>query len=122
MKTTTTFSVVLFLQPNKRNRTEGLIYASITVNGIATELSLKETIPVEHWNPIRQEAEGRTPQVKALNAYLDDVAFKLKKKYRQIVDKDLPVNAQVIKDALVGKQTEQKGHTLCELVTYHYKM
>ena len=122
MKTTNTFSVVLFLRPNKQNRAEGLIYARITVNGTTTELSLKETVSIEQWNPERQEVAGRTPQIKALNAHLDNVVFKLKEKYRQMVDKDLPVDAQTIKDAFLGKQTEPKGHTLCELVSYHYRM
>ncbi len=121
MKTTTTFAVSLFVRL-KNSQTDGLIYARITVNGTATELSLKETIPIEQWNPMRQEVEGRTPQVKALNTHLDNVVFKIKEKYRQMIDKDVPVDAQAIKDAFLGKQTEQKGHTLRELITYHDRM
>ncbi len=122
MKTTNTFSVLLFVRLGKKSQTEGLIYARITVNGTTTELSLKETVSIGQWNSERQEVEGRTPQVKALNAHLDNVLFQLKQKYRQMIDKDLPVDAQTIKDSFLGKQTEQKGHTLCELVTYHYSL
>ena len=122
MKTTNTFAVLLFVRLHKYSQTEGLIYARITVNGTSTELSLKETVSIAQWNADKQQVEGRTPQVKALNAHLDNVMFKLKEKYRQMVDKDLPVDAQAIKDAFTGRQAESKSHTLCELVSYHYRM
>ena len=122
MKTTNTFAVLLFVRLHKYSQTEGLIYARITVNGTTTELSLKETVSIAQWNGDKQQVEGRTPQVKALNTHLDNVVFKLKEKYRQMVDKDLQVDAQAIKDAFTGKQAELKGHTLCELVSYHYRM
>ena len=122
MKTVNTFSVILICRPSKNNINDGLIYARISVNGERKEISLKEKVPISQWNSDKQQLEGRTPQVKALNTHLDNVLFKIKEKYRSLTDKELPVTAQGIKDAYLGIQLTPKGHTLCELITYHFKM
>ncbi len=66
--------------------------------------------------------EGRTLQIKALNTHLDNILFKIKEKYSWIIDKEIPVTAQGIKDAYIGIQSIPKGHTLCKLITYHSKV
>jgi len=99
MKTVSTFSVILICRPDKKKPKEGLIYARITVNGEQREISLKEKVQVSQWNSDKQQLEGRTPQVKALNTHLDNVLFKIKEKYRSFIDKELPVTAQGIKEA-----------------------
>ena len=122
MKTNNTFSIMLLCRPSKKNTSEGLIYARITVNGEQTEISLKEKIAVKQWNVLKQEVDGRSPQTKALNTHLDNVKFKIKEKYRSLLDKDAAITAQIIKDAYLGNQGEPKGHSICELMTYHEKM
>ncbi|WP_018616335.1 site-specific integrase [Segetibacter koreensis] len=113
---------MLLCRPTKKDTTVGGIYVRITANGKQTEISLNEKIPVNQWNVQKQEVNGRTPQVKALNTHLENVRFKIKEKYRALVDKDLPITAKGIKDVFLGNQVEQKGHSLSELVAYHAKM
>ena len=122
MKTVSTFSIILICRPGKNKTNEGLIYARISVNGEQREISLKEKVPINQWNVDKQQVEGRTPQIKALNTHLDNVLFKLKEKYRWFVNKELPITAQGIKDAYLGIQSTPKGHTFCELIAYHFKM
>src|SRR4051812_44086192 len=109
MKTNNTFSIMLLCRPSKKNISEGLIYARITVNGEQTEISLKEKIPVKQWNVLQQQVGGRSVEIKALNTHLDNVKFKIKEKYRSLLDKDATIKAQIIKDAYLGNQGEQKG-------------
>ena len=122
MKTMNTFSVILICRPVKNKINEGLIYARITLNGEQKEISLKEKVPVSQWNVDKQQVEGRTQQIKALNIHLDNVLFKIKEKYRSFIEKELPVTAQGIKDAYLGIQSTPMGHTLCELMAYHSKI
>jgi hypothetical protein len=122
MKTNNTFSIVFLCRPSKKDTSMGSIFVRITANGKQTEISLNEKLPVSQWNVQKQEANGRTPLVKALNSHVDNVRFKIKEKYRTLVDKDLPITAQGIKDAFLGNQVEQKGHTLNELIAYHEKI
>jgi integrase/recombinase XerD len=122
MKTNNTFSIMLLCRPSKKDVSEGLIYVRITVNGEQTEISLKEKIPVKHWNLMKQHVDGRSPQIKALNTHLDNVKFKIKEKYRSLLDKEVTITAQIMKNAYLGNEPEQKGHSICELMAYHTKM
>ena len=118
MKTVNTFSVILICKMGKNNVSEGLIYARVSVNGERKEISLKEKVSISQWNGEKQQLEGRTPQVKALNTHLDNMLFKIKEKYRSFIDKELPVTAQSIKDAYLGIQSTPKGQTLYENSKY----
>ena len=122
MRTNNTFSIVLLCRPSKKDTTMGGIYVRITANGKQTEISLNEKLPLSQWNVQKQEANGRTLQVKALNTHLDNVRFMIKEKYRALVNKDVPITAQGIKDAFLGNQVEQKGHSMIELMAYHTKV
>lgn len=106
MKTNNTFANMFLCRPNKKDNKEGLIYVRITVNGNQTEVSLKEKIMTVQWNVLKQQLNGRTIQIKAINTYIDDVRFKLKEKYREMETKDITITAQSIKDIFLGKSVK----------------
>ena len=63
---------------------------------------------------MKQQVDGRSPQIKALNTHLDNVKFKIKEKYRSLLNKEATITAQIMKNAYLGNEPEQKGHSICE--------
>lgn len=53
----TTFSVLFFVRKNRGDPSKFLIYARITVDEKRAEISLKRSIPVNKWDPKREEEE-----------------------------------------------------------------
>lgn len=84
-------------------------YVRITVNGEQTELSLKETDTSKAMEGYETASDGRSRQIKALNTHLDNVKFKIKEKYRSLLDKEATITPQIMKNAYLGNQLNKKG-------------
>lgn len=54
-------------------------------------------------------SDGRSRQIKALNTHLDNVKFKIKEKYRSLLDKEATITPQIMKNAYLGNQLNKKG-------------
>lgn len=65
----TTFSVLFFVRKHSRDNQKLSIYARITTDGKRSELSLKRSVAVNHWDP--SKGRGTTPAIGSLNQYLD---------------------------------------------------
>lgn len=122
MRSTHSFLIDFILRRWKEDKTKAFIYARISIDGDRAEISLKEIIDVSDWDPKRQMVQGTGIQVKELNKYIDDVRFKIKLKYRMLLDKEALITAETVKLAYLGVHTIQKGHTLLELLDYYKKI
>jgi site-specific recombinase XerD len=122
MRTTHSFGVDFLIRRCKDNRKQGLIYARITVDEDRKEISLKERIIAEDWDPDREVVKGRTETVKSLNQHIDDVRFKIKEKYRILCEKEGLITAETVKQAYLGVHAQLKGHQLTELLKYYTKI
>ena len=87
MRSTHSFAVNVIKRTNDTDKNSALLYARITVDGLRSEISLKERIPVKDWDGNREIAKGKTIAAKALNQVIDDVRFQIKSRYRMLQSK-----------------------------------
>lgn len=121
MQTSNTFSILFW--PNKAKKKNGLIpiYARVTVNGKRAEISLKRSVSVTcavtSWDTKSGRLTSRSPESRALNAYLDATQADLYDCYQQLKSSRKLVTARAIKNLFVGEDDDY--HTLVELIHYH---
>jgi hypothetical protein len=58
----------------------------------------------------------------ALNEHIEKVRFHLRETCRKLQQEDKILTAQSLKEAYLGRNSNKKGHTLCELLRYHDKI
>lgn len=117
-----TFSVCFFLRKTKANKLRADIYVRITIDGEVAEFSSKEQIQVSQWIPRRSVVKGNGVEARSINEHLDNIRLAVKDKYRKLVDREVVVTAQIVKEAYLGVQTQLKGHRLKELLSYYKKI
>jgi paraquat-inducible protein B len=123
MKTAFRFSIDFIIRLNKKERSLALLYARLTVDGIAKEISLKEQIIVADWDSAREQVKGKSVQAKALNSHIEDVRYRLKEQYRMLLEKQCNITAEAVKEAHLGiHKVQHRGHSVCELLKYHAKI
>jgi len=116
------FSIDFITRPSKKDKSIAFIYARITIDGEVREISLRQPIPKEKWNHKAESVTGKTAEVRSINEYIDKVRFRLRETYRQLQNEDQILTADSVKNAYLGRNSNKKGHTLCELVKYHNKI
>jgi integrase/recombinase XerD len=112
----------MVLRKCKHDTSIGYVYARLTVDSQQVEISTKEKVDFSDWNAKVEKVDGRTMEVKAINDHLGNVRFKIKEKYRELVDKNCLVTAQAVKEAYLGTHTGSKGHKFVELLDYFRKI
>jgi len=113
----TTFSVLFFVRKHHDETKKLFIYTRITVNGRRSEISLKRSIPVNHWDASKGRARGTATKSRILNQYLDQVYNKLLDCHKQLSSENKIISAQSIKARFYGSDDHKK--TLLELMDYH---
>jgi len=113
----TTFSVLFFVRKHHNETKKLFIYARVTVDGKRSEISLKRSISVNHWDASKGRAKGTIPKARMLNQYLDQVYTKFLDCHKQLSSENKVISAQSIKSRFYGNDEHQK--TLLELMSYH---
>ncbi|GAC1310054.1 MAG: hypothetical protein NVSMB24_26560 [Mucilaginibacter sp.] len=93
------------------------IYLRITVDGQRTELAVSRKCAPERWDALAGRAIGLKADARALNAYLDDVQFKIYELQRRMSDADELITAETVKNRFVGKA--EKERTLLSIFKDH---
>jgi hypothetical protein len=88
------------------------IYARITVDGERAEVSTKEKIVANDWDPDKEIVKGKAIEVKEINQHLEEVRHKIRSKYRLILENESLTTAETVKQAYLGIHALQKGHKL----------
>ncbi len=122
MTSTHTFSVDIIIRRNKKDKEKALIYARITVDGDAKEISLKESISVAQWDSKSETVTGKSNLVKSINNMIADTRQGIKEKYRWMKVEELEITADSLKQYYLGEVVTQKGKQLFELLDYFYKI
>jgi len=117
MKTSQTFSTLIWLNTSrvKNNQTE--LFARITVNQKRANFSLKRKININYWDSEKGQVNQNSPNAQIINQYIDQVKAKLFKVFVELQTQDKNITAQAVKEAYLG--TDKKYPTLCELFEYH---
>jgi len=117
-----TFSIDAILRRTKYDPAKGSVYMRVTVDGHHVEISTKEMMVFSRWSSSTETITGRSIAVQASNEHLDNIRFKIREHYRQLMYDGISVTAQLIKDAYLGIQLKPNGHTLGELIEFHKKI
>lgn len=114
----TTLSLLFSLRKPKNYQSgEMPIYLRITVDGQRTELAVSRKCDPERWDAVTGRAIGSKADSRTLNAYLDDVQFKIYELQRRMLDADELITAETIKNRFVGKA--EKERTLVSIFKDH---
>lgn len=124
MRTTYTFSIDFFKRTCRGNKKKGKahIYARIWVDGEPAEISLKEEISENDWDPQAEQVKGRSIRAKSINDHIDDVREKIRNKYRVLQQAEVLTTAESVKQEYLGIHSQLKGHKLIELMNYYKKI
>lgn len=95
------------------------VYAHITVNGQARDISTKRLADPLKWNQAAGRLAGKSEEAKALNAYLDTVQQKVYEARRKLLERDGDITAGAIKNIVLGKEAHGRRHMLLEIFNYH---
>jgi site-specific recombinase XerD len=113
-----TFSLLFYLKKAKTDNTgKAPIYCRITVDGQRSELSIKRNVEPSRWNTEKGYVRGTTEDVRNMNVYIDTVRNKLYEHQREVVDKNIVLTADGLKNMYLGIDECKK--TVLEIFEYH---
>lgn len=116
----TTFSILFYLKKPKGYLSGVMpVYMRITVNGVPKEITTKRECEPERWNSHGQRAKGNNEKTKTLNAYLDTLERQVHEARRQLIEAQITITADSLKDRLLGK--DEKCYMLLEVFAQHNK-
>ena len=101
----TTISVLFYLKRAKVNAA-GLvpIYQRTTVNGERIDISSGQFIDPEKWNDDATKMKGNSMEARTVNDQLDQLRIKVYEGQKKLVQKDIEVNAENLKNILYGRK------------------
>lgn len=117
MKTSSTFSILFWVDFSRAKNDQASVYARITVNGKRTTLSLKRKAFIDNWDVHRNRAKGTSQKSRILNSYLDETYNLLFECYRDLKTEQKFITAQAVKARYLG--TDNNRATLLDLMDYH---
>lgn len=120
MKTKRTFNQNFFPKKSGGKTGNTLVYLRITIDGIRSEISLNRQLNPNDWNDQSRRLNGRTPEVKSFNSYLDAVEFRIFEIYKELVAEGVEINSDMIKARFLGIDTD-KPRMLLEIFEHHNK-
>ncbi|WP_316849083.1 site-specific integrase [Pedobacter agri] len=114
----TNFSLLFYLKRQKNYQSGPVaIYMRITVNGKRVEMTSGRSCEPSQWNTVNGRSSGKKEDSKSLNAYLDDLQFKIHEAHRQLTLHNEEVTAISIRDRFLGKQGSY--HTIIGVFKEH---
>jgi integrase len=121
MRSSNTFGLHFVLRPAQKGN--HAIYLRIVVNRTRCELALKRVIDKKDWNTDKGAARPKTPALKQLNGYLEEVRAKLVSHYQQLNLSGDYLTAEMLKNSYLGKTAAgEEKMTLSRLVAMHNEM
>lgn len=102
-------SILFYPKGGRSNgKIEAPIYMRITVDGQRSELSVQRKVTLSKWSAQGGRAKGYSTEAKELNNYLTEIRHKSFKIFEKLVDKNEIVSCHIIKNILLGKESNQK--------------
>lgn len=120
MKEKQTFGVQFVGRKNREKEKYYTFFARITINGVVSEISLKQKISSADRNLVAGIGKGRKAGIKELNQFLDQVLSRLNNIYRELmVEGDFPTVGKM-KNYLLG--IVEQGKSFLDAFDYHKKV
>lgn len=103
------FSLLFYLKKAKNSKQEkSPIYLRITVESERSEISVQRSCEPSRWNVHSGRANGTKEEIRSLNSYLDTIQIKAYEVHRSLIDEELPVTAESVKNKLLGIKEKVK--------------
>ncbi len=113
-----TFRVLFFLKKSKLMKNgEAPICMRITVDGKTSDIQIKRSAPVEHWNQPKECVRGKGRNVEELNRYIEATRVRLYQIYRELEENNKVITAERIKNIYYGNGETQR--TLLQVFAEH---
>ena len=84
MKTSSSFSILFWVNLSRTKNREASLYARITVNGKRAAISLNRKVLITDWDSDRNRAKGTGQKSRILNTYLDETYNQLFQAYQDL--------------------------------------
>ncbi|MDW3193051.1 MAG: site-specific integrase [Cytophagales bacterium] len=97
-----TFSTLSIVRASRSKNDKLPVYLRITVDGKRAEISTKEYVDGEKWDKVRGRLKGNSQEAREVNGRLNTWETKVKEHYNQFLRDDKRVNAQVLKNSVLG--------------------
>jgi len=117
MKTSTTFSILIWINASRAKNNEAELYARITVNQKRANISLKRKINIKSWDKTKSKLKGNSLKARNQNQFIEQVKAKLHKIYIDLNNQNKLITAQLIKANFLGEGENNKS--LNEIIGYH---
>jgi integrase len=117
MKTTQTFSILIWANKSKSSENFAPLFARVTVNGKRAEISLKKKVDLLKWDAKSALYKGNNEEARTINAYVNQVKLDLFKLFTQMQMLEKFITAETIKLQYTGGGEERK--TILQVFDYH---
>lgn len=117
MKSTQTFSILIWANKARTSVKGQSLYARVTVNGKRAEISLKRKVDADRWDAANGRMRGNTMEAKSLNLYLQQVKAELYQIYNHMAARNEFITAEAIKLRYIGEESPQK--TILQTIRIH---
>ena len=81
---TVTLGVRFRLRTNRLRDEKAPLYLTITVNQKRCDIALKRDVKIADWHNIKGMAKPKTPELKELNSYLEQVRGKIVRHFQEM--------------------------------------
>jgi integrase/recombinase XerD len=117
MKTSSSFSILFWVNLSRIKNREASLYARITVNGKRAAISLNRKVLITDWDSDRNRAKGTGQKSRILNTYLDETYNQLFQAYQDLKSEHKQITARSIKARFLG--LDAINRSVLDIISYH---
>jgi site-specific recombinase XerD len=117
MKTTQTFSILIWANKAKSTDKGIPINARVTIDGLRAEISLKKKVSPEKWDSKAGYVTGSNAEAKTINNYINQVKAEIFKLYTEMQMLDEFITAESLKLRFIGVKEIKKS--ILEIFDFH---
>ncbi|MCM4173444.1 site-specific integrase [Arenibacter sp. TNZ] len=117
MKTSSSFSILFWVNLSRTKNSEASLYARITVNGNRAAISLNRKVSITNWDSDRNRAKGTGQKSRILNTYLDETYNQLFQAYQDLKSEHKQITARSIKARFLG--LDAINRSVLDIISYH---
>lgn len=117
MKTSSSFSILFWVNLSRTKKSEASLYARITVNGKRAAISLNRKVLITDWDNDRNRAKGTGQKSRILNTYLDETYNQLFQAYQDLKSEHKQITARSIKARFLG--LDAINRSVLDIISYH---
>ena len=116
MKTTVTFSILIWINSSRAKDNEAEIFARVTVNQRRVNISLKKKVNIDSWDKAKSRVKGTSQEARIINGYIEQSQAALFQAYQDLKAERKIITSQAIKSRFSG--TDQQHYSLQNIIDY----